>query len=99
MFVLYYAFLTFLPRLRNPDHPPTVAFFGDVHAMGEAKFIHEVSSMSTEILLEHVLRQVFLLSEIVEKKFKAQATCFRGLRFVLLFWSLAQIGILILPQC
>lgn len=99
MGVLYYAFLTFLPRLEKREYTPTIAFFLDVYKMGENEFIQNVGSMSTENLVEHVLREVYLLSEILVPKFKAQSRCFTWLKLVLAFWSLAQLGILILPQC
>jgi hypothetical protein len=94
MGVFYYAFLTFLPRLEKREYTPTVAFFLDCYNLGEDKFIQTVSSMSKEELLEHMLREVYLLSEILVPKFRAQRFCFNWLKLLLLFWSLAELSIL-----
>jgi hypothetical protein len=91
--VLYYAFLTFIPRLEKREYTPTIAFFLDCYNMGEEAFIQNVSTMSPEVLLKDMLREVYLLSEILVPKFKAQRLCFTWLKFVLVFWSLAQFGI------
>lgn len=96
MRVLYFAFLTFLPRLEKREYTQTIAFFLDVYTTGEDAFIKRVSSMTTDDLLEHLLREVFLLSEILVHRFRAQRLCFNWLRFVLVFWS-AQITILFIP--
>lgn len=91
----YHAFLTFLPRLEKKEYQPTIAFFLDVFNMKEEPFIQEVSTMSLEDLLENTLREVYFLSEIITRKFAAQRRCFQWLRFVLLFWALAQISVLL----
>jgi len=96
--VLYYAFLTFLPRLEKREYTPTLAFFLDVYQAGEDEFIKRISAMSTENLREHLLREVFLLSEILVPKFKAQRLCFNWLRPLILCWALAQFGLLFLQQ-
>ncbi len=99
--VLYYAFLTLLPRLESKeDKPkPTVAFFLDVYMAGKDSagedFVQQVSAMSPQELLEHTLREIYLLSEILRMKFKTQALCFRFLRLVLVFWVFAQVGTLL----
>lgn len=95
--VLSYAFLTFLPRLEKRESTPTIAFFLDCYNMGEQTFINNVRGMSTENLVEHMLREVYLLSEILVAKFRTQHLCFMWLRFVLGFWATAQISILLLP--
>jgi hypothetical protein len=91
----YHAFLTFLPRLEKKEYQPTIAFFLDVFHMKEEPFIREVSTMSLEDLLEDTLREVYFLSEILTQKFAAQRRCFQWLRFVLLFWALAQLTVLL----
>ncbi len=98
LMVLYYAFQTFLPRVGKAGQPQeTVAFFGDVVRMGEERFIEQVCTMPVEDLLQHVLREVFLLSEIVAAKFAAQRRCFQYLRVLLPVWAIAQIAVLLAP--
>ncbi len=96
MSVLYHAFLTFLPRMEEREHTATIAFFLDCHNMGEDAFVQKVKTMSQEDLLDHLLREVFLLSEILVLKFMAQKRCFKAVRIALFLWSVAQIGILAL---
>ena len=94
--VLYYAFLTFLPRLEKKAYKPTVAFFMDVSKMGEDAFIETVSSMPLDELLQHTLREIYLLSEILVLKFTAQRRCFQWLRLMLIFWAVAEVGVTVI---
>jgi hypothetical protein len=80
------------------DNP--VAFFGHVYALGEKskgkEFVQEVSNLSLSELVQHVLWQNYLLSEILVEKFAAQTLCFRWLRLALMFWLAAQLGVLLI---
>lgn len=90
--VFYYTFQTLLPRLEKKEYKRTVAFFLDVFHTGEESFIKEVGSMPLEELLEHTLREVYLLSEIATVKFAAQRHCFQWLRIMLVVWAIAQVA-------
>jgi hypothetical protein len=98
LMVLYYAFLTLLPRLEKKEYKPSVAFFLDVFNMKEESFVSSVTNMPLPELLDHALREVYMLSEIVTAKFAAQRRCFQWLKFALIFWALSQLALLFLQH-
>jgi hypothetical protein len=93
--VLHYTFQTFLPRMEKSESVRSVGFFLDVFNTGEEPFIQEVSAMPMDVLLEHTLREVYLLSKILVAKFAAQRRCFQWLRIFLIFWAVAQVAVLL----
>jgi hypothetical protein len=93
--ILYYGFLTLLPRLEKKEHSATIAFFADVYNMQEDSFVDTVTAMQSDELLEHILREIYLLSEILMAKFAAQRRTFQWLRINLIFWAITQLGLLL----
>jgi hypothetical protein len=95
MMVLYYSFLTILPRLEKKEYKPSIDFFIDVFKMGEDAYIKAASAMPLEELLQHTLREIYMLSEILVEKFDAQRRCFQWLRVTLILWAITEVGVLL----
>ena len=96
LMVLYYSFLTTMPRLEKKEYKPSLDFFADVFKMGEDAYAQAVSAMPLEELLQHTLREIYMLSEILVKKFDAQRRCFEWLRVALILWAVTEVGVLLI---
>ena len=95
LMVLYYSFLTTLPRLEKREYKPSLDFFVDVFKMGEDAYIQAMSKTPMNELLQHTLREIYMLAEVLVQKFGAQRHCFQWLRVALLLWAVTEIGILL----
>jgi hypothetical protein len=96
LMVIYWAFQTLLPRFDKKDYKPSVAFFVDVFNMQGDHFVKTVTNMPLSDLLDHTLREVHMLSEIITVKFAAQRRCFQWLKFALVLWATSQIALMLM---